>query len=82
MKRDIALTIRMFLADFSPFMLVALAAMALAAYATAGVENLVVLLVLRILLGAFFYFVLCFLCRFEELRESVAFLLRRKANKE
>ena len=81
-KRDIALTIRMFLADFSPFMLVALAAMALAAYATAGVENLVVLLVLRILLGALFYFILCFLCRFEELRESVAFLLRRKANKE
>ena len=80
-KRDIALTIRMFLADFSPFMLVALAAMALAAYATAGVENLVVLLVLRILLGALFYFILCFLCRFEELRESVTFLLRRKANK-
>lgn len=81
-KRDIALTIRMFLADFLPFMLVAIAAMALAAYATVGVGNLATLLVLRIALGALFYFILCFLCRFEELRESLAFLLRRKANKE
>ena len=81
-KRDIALTIRMFVADFLPFMLVALAAMSLAAYATMWFSNLALLLVSRVLLGAAFYFVLCFLCRFEELRESVAFLLRRKNNKE
>ena len=81
-KRDIALTIRMFVADFLPFMLVALAAMLLAAYATMWLSNLALLLVSRVLLGAVFYFVSCFLCRFEELRESVAFLLRRKNNKE
>lgn len=81
-KRDIALTIRMFVADFVPFMLVALVAMALAAYATAGVDSMVVLLLLRVLLAALFYFILCFLCRFEELRESIAYLLRRKNNKD
>lgn len=81
-RRDIALTIKMFLADFLPFMLVALAAMALAAYSTMWVGNMVLLLVLRVLLAAVFYFLLCFLCRFEELRESLAFLFRRKDNKQ
>lgn len=81
-KRDIALTIRMFVMDFMPFMLVALAAMALAAYATAWLDNLALLLVSRVLLGALCYFVLCFLCRFEELHESLSYLFRRKRNKE
>lgn len=81
-KRDIALTIRMFVMDFAPFMLVAFAAMVLAGYATIWLNDLALLLVSRVVLGAIFYFVLCFLCRFEELRESLSFLFRRKKNTE
>ncbi len=77
-RRDIGLTIRMFIMDFAPFLLVALVATGVAGFSTRGVESMPILLLLRIAISVILYLLLCFLCRFEELRETVEYLLRKK----
>ncbi len=77
-RRDISLTVRMFIMDFVPFLLVALAATGVAGYVTKGVDDLLLLLLLRIAISAFLYLGLCCLCRFEEFSESVDYLFRKK----
>ena len=77
-RRDIALTVRMFIMDFAPFLLVALAAVAIAGYATVQVENLWLLLVFRVAGASLLYLGISCLCGFEELRESVDYIFRRK----
>ena len=77
-RRDIALTVKMFIMDFAPFMLVALAAAGIAGYATMGVENLVLLLLLRIAIAPVLYLIISCLCGFEELREAFDYLFRKK----
>lgn len=77
-KRDIALTIRMFVSDFLPFLLVALTAMFVTGYMTHSIESLAVRLVVRVPLAAILYVFFCCFCRFEELRETVDYLFNRK----
>lgn len=79
-RRDIALTVRMFIKDFAPYLLVALASTGVAGYVTSGVGNLSLLLLLRIIISALLYLGVCYLCRFEEFHESVDYLFRRKRN--
>ena len=77
-KRDIHITIRMFVSDFMPYLAVSVAAMLLTAFITHPIENLWTLLCARVAIAAVLYVVLCYLCRFEELSESVAYLFKRK----
>lgn len=77
-RRDIAITIRMFLSDTLPYLAVAAGSMLATALLTRGVESLSLLLLLRILLATVLYFSLSYVCRFEELREAYDYIFRRK----
>ncbi|MBE6307772.1 MAG: lipopolysaccharide biosynthesis protein [Bacteroidales bacterium] len=77
-RRDIELTIRMFLMDFVPFLLVTLVSAGIAGYLTRDIGNYVLLLVLRLSIASVLYIILSYLCRFEELREAVEYIFRRK----
>ena len=77
-RRDIELTIRMFLIDFVPFLLVTLVSAGIAGYLTRDIGNYVLLLVLRLSIASVLYMILSYLCRFEELREAVEYIFRRK----
>ena len=77
-KRDISITIRMFVADFMPYLAVSLAAMLLTAIMTCSIDNLCVLLCVRVVVAAVLYVALCYICRFEEISESVNYLFKRK----
>ena len=77
-RRDIELTIRMFLMDFVPFLLVTLVSAGIAGYLTRDIGNYVLLLVLRLSIASVLYMILSYLCRFEELREAVEYIFRRK----
>lgn len=81
-RRDISLKIRMFVADFLPFMAAASVAMAVTWYLTRELPSLALMLAVRVPLAAVLYFAISYLCRFEELREAVAFLLHRKNKNE
>lgn len=81
-RRDIALKIRMFVADFLPYMAAAFGAMALTWYLTRNFDSLAMMLVARVPLAMVSYVLISFLCRFDELREAVDFVLRRKNKSE
>ena len=81
-RRDIELTIRMFVSDIVPYMCTALVAIFVTWYVTRGMENLVLMLVSRVATAASIYVLISFLCGFEELREGVEFIVHRKNKKE
>lgn len=81
-RRDIALTIRMFIMDFLPFLLATMVVMFVTGYVTSSVESLLLRLLLRIGVAGVLYMVISYICHFEELREVIAYLLRRKEKKE
>ena len=77
-RRDLAITIRMFLSDTLPYLVVATGSMLATALLTRGVESLSLLLLLRVPLATVLYFSLSYVCRFDELREAYDYIFRRK----
>lgn len=68
--------------DFLPFLLATMVVMFVTGYVTSSVESLLLRLLLRIGVAGVLYMVISYICRFEELREVIAYLLRRKEKKE
>ena len=77
-KKEISLTLLMFICDLLPYMLLSAAVM-LATYGiTCFIGNIYILLVARILIAVLMYISAAWLIRSEELKEIIAFLFKRK----
>ena len=68
------------LRDLLPFMLIALAVMAVTYLVTQGVSNMYILLVIRILLAATLYLITMKLLRARILEECIEFIRSKKSN--
>lgn len=77
-RKEIKLTIVMFLRDTMPYMLLAAVIMFATSCMTAAIDNLYILLVSRIAIAALLYLLATWAVRSEELYEIMDFLFRRK----
>ena len=77
-RKEIAITLPMFLLDVTPYLLLAAITMVVTYMLTTSVENIYILLFLRIAIAALLYVGTAFLVRSNELREIINFLLKRK----
>jgi len=64
--------------DILPFLLIAAATMVITYFATSWIENLLILLIVRILLAAGLYIGLLWLLGAKILKECIGYLLKRK----
>ena len=76
--REIRLSFWSALKDMMPFALTALVSLAVTFFLTYSIQNLLLLLISRILLTAAIYFTILWLAHAKILRESVGYLLKKK----
>ena len=69
-----------FMKDICPFFLTALAVMTITYLVTMSIENLVLLLLVRIVMAASLYYLVMKIARVKILDECVNFILRKKNN--
>ena len=77
-RKEIAITLPMFLLDVTPYLLLAGLTMLATYMLTTSIGNIYILLLSRIAIAALLYVGTAFLMRSSELREIINFLLKRK----
>ena len=77
-RKEIAVTLPMFLLDVVPYLLLAVITMVATYLITASVVNLYAMLLLRVAIAALLYVGIAYIMRSGELREIINFLLKRK----
>ncbi len=77
-SKEIPIKIHLFLRDVLPYALMSLCVMVATYLLTGFITNLLVLLVARIGIAALLYITVAYILRFEELREAVDFIFKRK----
>ena len=77
-RKEIAITLPMFLLDVTPYLLLAGLTMLATYMLTTSIGNIYILLFSRIAIAALLYVGIAFLMRSSELREIINFLLKRK----
>lgn len=77
-RREIAITLAMFMRDILPYMLLAAAVMAATYMATLSIGNICIMLLAKIGVAAVLYILVSFLLGSKELKEIVNFLFKRK----
>ena len=78
LQREIPLTLLVALKDILPFAFLATLSMVITYYLTRGIENIYILLIVRILIAAVIYLGTVWLTGAKILRESLAFLKGKK----
>ena len=76
-RKEISLTLQMFLSDTLPFLLLATGVMFATYHLTASISGVYVLLASRIAIAASLYIGICAIARCKELNEIIIFLFRR-----
>ena len=77
-KKEIPITLPMFLRDILPYAVVALGVMLLTYFSTTFIENIYLLFTAKIFLAALLYITVASILRSEELHEIICFLFKRK----
>lgn len=77
-RREIGLTLRWLLKDISPYLILSVALVAIAYYATLPIENLYLSIVTKIVIVAGLYALILWRLQSVIFRESIDFLLKRK----
>lgn len=76
-KKEIAIKCSMFLCDVVPYMLLSVLVMTFTWLATIGINDLLLLLILKIVIAAVLYIVAALVMKSKELKEITDFLLKR-----
>lgn len=76
--REIGLSLSMFLRDISPYFVLSVVVMCVTGTLTSGVDNIYILLLLRIFIASLLYIFVLFVCRSAELRELAVYITSRK----
>ena len=77
-KKEIPITLPMFLRDILPYAVVALGVMLLTYFSTTFIENIYLLFTAKVFLAALLYITVAGILRSEELHEIICFLFKRK----
>ena len=77
-KKEIPITLSMFLRDIVPYAVVALCVMLLTYFSTTFIENIYLLFTAKVFLAALLYITVACMLRSEELHEIIRFLFKRK----
>ena len=79
-KKEIPITVPIFLSDLLPYLLLSGVVMAITHFATMAIDDILLMLLVKILISVLLYVSAALLIRSEELREITGFLVKR--NKE
>lgn len=81
-RREIGLSLWSVMKDVAPFALIAIVAMVAAGYATYFIDNIYLLFVSRVILGAGIYILIVWITGAKILRESIQYLRKKKNHSE